>query len=129
MKKQNKSKLITFTIKDPIFYGSFFIVIGDRVEAKQLLLDKYNLGTPQITNNVGGAVFTDSWLKDIVVWVLGKDMNDPNNQSVLAHEILHATSARLADIGAKNVAESEEVYAYYHTWLYRSILDRLKKKK
>ncbi len=70
---------------------------------------------------------------EIVVWFNEAGSNfridDLNDVGTITHESLHAVSKVLTNRGVKMVCESEETFAYYHTWLMTEILKRLEKRK
>jgi hypothetical protein len=60
-----------------------------------------------------------------VVWIAEFDPTDRQDVAVLSHEIFHATSMRMRAAGCDLCDESEEAFAYYHSYLFRRALTAL----
>ncbi len=132
-----KKKLppFSFTIKDPIFFGSFFIIFADSQRCSDILFKRYKLRDSGINDSFGGLTLevSNGICSEIVVWFNEAGSNfridDLNDVGTITHESLHAVSKVLTNRGVKMVCESEETFAYYHTWLMTKILKRLERRK
>ena len=134
-KKQKLLPSFSFTIKDPIFFGSFFIIFADSQQCSDILFKRYKLRDNSINDSFGGLTLevSNGICSEIVVWFNEAGSNfridDLNDVGTITHESLHAVSKILTNRGVKMVCESEETFAYYHTWLMTEILKRLEKRK
>ena len=134
-KKQKLLPSFSFTIKDPIFFGSFFIIFADSQQCSDILFKRYKLRDNSINDSFGGLTLevSNGICSEIVVWFNEAGSNfrvdDLDDVGTITHESLHAVSKVLTNRGVKMVCESEETFAYYHTWLMTEILKRLEKRK
>lgn len=134
-KKQKLLPPFSFTIKDPIFFGFFFIIFADSQQCNDILFKRYKLRDNGINDNFDGLTLevSNGICSEITVWFNEANSNfridDLNNVGTITHESLHAVSKVLTNRGVKMVCESEETFAYYHTWLMTEILKRLEKRK
>jgi hypothetical protein len=132
-----KKKLppLSFTIKDPIFLGSFFIIFADSQRCSDIIFKRYKLRDSSINDSFCGLTIevSNGICSEVIVWFNEAGSNfrvdDLNDVGTITHESLHAVSKVLTNRGVKMVCESEETYAYYHTWLTTEILKRLEKRK
>lgn len=136
MKKKQKSlPPFSFTVKDPIFFGSFFIIFADSQQCSDILFKRYKVRDSDINDSFSGLTVevSNGICSEIVVWFNEANGNfridNPNDVGTITHESLHAVSKVLINRGVKMVCESEETIAYYHTWLTTKILKRLEKRK
>jgi hypothetical protein len=134
-KKQKLLPPFSFTIKDPIFLGSFFIIFADSQRCSDILFKRYKLRDSSINDSFCGLTIevSNGICSEVIVWFNEAGSNfrvdDLNDVCTITHESLHAVSKVLTNRGVKMVCESEETYAYYHTWLMTEILKRLEKRK
>lgn len=133
MKK--KLQPFSFTIKDPVFLGSFFIIFADSQRCNDILFKRYKLRDSSINDSFVGLTLevSNGICSEVVVWFNEAGSNfridDLSDVGTIAHESLHAVSKVLTNRGVKMICESEETFAYYHTWLMTEILKRLEKRK
>lgn len=125
-----------FTFKDDIFNSYFVVVTGEPEEAIKSLIKKglensFEELSKVIVGNRGGCAFeleADNGGIGYCIWIRQtKDIDEL--RKVIDHECYHATSFAMDTIGLTHSIQTEEVYAYFKSWLTDKLFSKLVKSR
>ena len=136
-KKQKSKQPFYFSLRDPLFKGSFFVIFGDLDYFKSVVSKKFKgASVDDITDSfvgmnvrVGDGICEENiiWFNDYKEWFFSSSKIE--SVVTIAHEALHAIIDNLQYRGLSLADQSEEAFTYYHSWLMTEILKRLEKRK
>lgn len=136
-KKQKSKQPFHFSLTDPMYKGSFFVIFGDLDYFKTILSKKYKgVNVSDVTDMYEGLYITvtDGVVDVGILWFnefkgVPYDANKARHIANITHELSHAVHSALGYRGFKLTDDSQEAYAYYQGWLMEEILKRLEKRK
>lgn len=110
-----------FFIFEPFYRTNYYFILADSWKEARKFIEKFfkiDLKPRRDGDKNGYFIALNQDGHDIgVIWAR---KNDHIN---LAHEILHAVFWTMDNVGMELCAESEEAFAYLHTFLMRAILE------
>jgi hypothetical protein len=135
---QKQKKPYSFLFEDPLFNSCVYVVAGEAEACKQATVKRLNIMNPEFidfTNAFAG--YTVEIRSDFgnvyVLWLNERDkkfsVKNTDDVATLNHEILHVVSMVLRFVGIAHTTETEEVYAYMQTWMFKEICKKLEKRK
>lgn len=118
-------------IKDPIFFSQTYVVIGNDKELKEYTSNNFKnnniaLKTPYEASNDAHTYRLEN--KGCLVSLILIDTECQHSLlSILVHELYHAVRHVMRDIGVKADDSTEEVFAYFLSYLTDESIKELNK--
>jgi len=114
-----------FIAKDPLYRRDILVVFSTYEELLRWWKRKFP-GDDTLTEdkNQAGDALTFLCRGVLGVW-LPRGLSKKQLRDLLVHEAVHVTHDILDKAGMKLSDETEEAYAYHHTFIYRQIADKL----
>lgn len=123
MKRKNK----TFYLDDKIYGSCINVVIGNYRYFNSHMKNKYNVKIEEeiINTQDGTTILLDS--RNIIIYIKKID-NSIQSYTTISHEVLHATLDTLQQVGIVLDYENQEVITFFHDYLFRQFLEKIKGK-
>jgi len=126
--------LKTLIINDPVYLEEILLIVNCSADKlNKYLHKKYGVNKNAVNNPDWSASYLritndeDKSLFIRVVWVRDFDWTI-NDQASLNHELIHCATAILKDKGIDISNDNDEVLAYYHSYLLKTCMIKLKPK-
>ena len=124
MKKPLKPR--HFIIDDNVFRVKVHFWICTKEYFNKVIQNNHSIGVSDIPGSEGNFISLDSDNGTIYYLWLDSFDNTDDKLGVLNHELLHCAYSILQDRGIDINDETEEVLAYYHTYLFTEAYKKLK---
>lgn len=122
-------KLVYFEIIDPVYKRFIYFAYGDPRAFEGFIRKKYSDKNYKLNDSAGAVSLTAPRKEFLDYWIFIKSESLKGRKAfwiaMVSHEALHTAVKILRDAGVEQTEGSEEL-TYYHEFIFRTCLEKLK---